>query len=97
MKAVKRVEFVVDAMALEDVLASLSEININAYTIIRDASGRGERGLRGGDIFGGTFDNSYVLIACSDDESKQIVEILRPLLKRLGGMCMVSDAQWVLH
>ncbi len=97
MKAVKRVEFVVDAMAVESLLASLAEINIKAYTVIRDASGRGDRGLRGGDIFGGTFDNSYVLIACSDTEAEQIVETLRPVLKRLGGMCLVSDALWVLH
>jgi hypothetical protein len=26
-----------------------------------------------------------------------IVEILRPLLSQRGGICLVSDAQWVRH
>ncbi|QCU90889.1 P-II family nitrogen regulator [Thiomicrorhabdus sediminis] len=97
MKPVKRVEFIIDSLMVETLLESLSEINITSYTVIREAYGSGERGVRGGDIFSGAFDNSYVLIACTEDESKQIIETVRPVLKNLGGMCLVSDAQWVLH
>jgi hypothetical protein len=37
------------------------------------------------------------LIACSEDEANRIVEIVRPILKRFGGVCLVSDAMWVKH
>jgi hypothetical protein len=37
------------------------------------------------------------LIACSEDQAQRIVEIVRPVLKRYGGICLVSDAMWVEH
>ena len=97
MKPVKRVELVMDALEVPHLLESLADIDINAYTVIREAHGKGERGTRGGDVFSGAFDNSYVVIACDEEQSRQIVETVRPILKRLGGICLVSDAMWVLH
>lgn len=97
MKPVKRVELVVDALQVPDLLESLADIDINAYTVIREAHGKGERGTRGGDAFSGAFDNSYIIIACNEQEALQIVETVRPMLKRLGGICLVSDAMWVKH
>jgi len=97
MKPVKRVELVVDALEVPSLLEALADIDINAYTVIRQAHGAGERGTRGGDVFSGVFDNSYVVIACNEEESIEIVETVRPILKRLGGICLVSDAMWVLH
>lgn len=97
MKPVKRVEFIVDTHEVEALLESLAKINIKSYTVIREAHGNGERGLRGGDILSGIFDNSYVLIACSEEEAFAIIEKVRPVLKQLGGMCLVSDAMWVIH
>lgn len=97
MKPVKKVELVVDAHEVPHLLEQLKGIDINAYTVIREAHGRGDRGSRAGDVFSGVFDNSYVVIACSEEQSVQIVETVRPILKRLGGICLVSDAMWVLH
>jgi nitrogen regulatory protein PII len=97
MKPVKKVELVVDSQEVSHLLDQLSEIDIKAYTVIREAHGKGDRGTRGGDFFLGAFDNSYVMIACSEEQAKQIVETARPLLKRIGGICLVSDAMWVLH
>ena len=39
----------------------------------------------------------HEVIACSEEQSHQIVEVVRPILKQLGGMCLVSEAMWVLH
>lgn len=97
MKPVKRVEIVVDALEVSHVLELLADIDINAYTVIREAHGKGERGTRGGDAFSGAFDNSYVIIACDASQVDELVETIRPVLKQLGGICLVSDAMWVLH
>jgi nitrogen regulatory protein PII len=97
MKRVKKVELVVDAHEVPHLIAQLKGIGVNDYTVIREAHGRGDRGSRAGDVFSGVFDNSYVMIACSEEQSKQIVETVRPILKQLGGICLVSDAMWVLH
>jgi len=97
MTPVKKIEIIVDYLDLPLLVARLQELGIKGYTVIRDASGSGDRGTRAGDGLSGEFNNSYILIACSEDECARIVESMRPLLKRFGGVCLVSDAQWVIH
>ena len=97
MKPVKKVELVVDAHEVPHLLEQLKGIDVTSYTVIQEAHGRGDRGSRAGDVFSGVFDNSYVVIACSEEQAMQIVETVRPILKRLGGICLISDAMWVLH
>lgn len=93
MERVKRLEIILDQGDLSGVLDSLSELGIRHYTAIEGVGGLGDRGRRGGDPFSGTFDNAYVLIACSIEQADKVVEMIGPVLKRLGGICLVSDAQ----
>ena len=65
--------------------------------MIRDATGIGDRGARMGDQLSDVLKNSYVLTACPDEQLQPLVEAIRPLLKRFGGICLVSDAQWIIH
>ncbi len=96
MRAVKRVELVLPAPEVTGLLALLDELGVHDYTAVKGVSGRGSRGIRGDDPFG-TFDNTYVLIACEPDELDRIIDTVRPLLTGRGGMCLVSDAVWVRH
>lgn len=95
MKSVKRVEFIIDAHEVDNLLASLAKVNITSYTVLKGAYGNGDHGMRGADIFSDSL--SYVLIACGEEEVKVIIEKVRPVLKSLGGICLVSDAMWVMH
>lgn len=97
MQAVKRLEIVTDTLALERVLQLLADAGVSGYTVIRNAEGKGHRGLRSGDDVTRVFQNSYVLVACTPEQVEQVVAAVRPVLKRVGGICLVSDAQWVLH
>jgi len=97
MQAVKRVEIVTDTLELDRVLQLLTDAGVSGYTVIRNAEGKGHRGLRSGDDVTRVFQNSYVLVACSPEQVTQVVAAVRPVLKRVGGMCLVSDALWVLH
>ena len=97
MQAVKRVEIVTDTMELNRVLELLDEIGISGYTVIRNAEGKGHRGIRSGDDITRVFQNSYVLTACSPEQLERVVATIRPILKRVGGICLVSDALWVIH
>jgi nitrogen regulatory protein PII len=97
MQAVKRVEIVVDYLESPRVCQLLGEIGIDGYTLIREATGRGDRGLRSGDDLRGEFTNSYLLVACQAEDLPRLVEAIRPVLKQVGGMCLISDALWVRH
>lgn len=98
MQAIKKVEIIIEYMELPRLLEVLKkEVPAVGYTVIKEAIGAGGRGEMAGDGLSGEFTNSYLLIACSEDEANRIVEIVRPILKRFGGVCLVSDAMWVKH
>ena len=98
MQAIKKVEIIIEYMEVPRLLEVLKKEVVDVgYTVIKEAFGAGGRGEMAGDGFSGEFTNSYLLIACSEDEANRIVEIVRPILKRFGGVCLVSDAMWVKH
>lgn len=97
MKQIKRIEIIIDSLDLKPCLKELEGLGISGYTVIRDVIGSGDRGSRTGDMLNDTMKNSYILIACEPQEVESITEALRPKLKRYGGMCLISDAQWLIH
>lgn len=97
MIGVKRIELVVESIEENEVIQQLEHINIRSYTIYHHVGGRGERGLRDGSAFGEKFENTTFVIACAENQLQGVIETLRPILKRYGGMCLISDAKWVLH
>jgi nitrogen regulatory protein PII len=97
MFSVKRVELVIEAVEKSNVIATLKNINIHHYTIYKHVGGVGERGTRDELAFGEKFENITFVIACPEDRLNHVIEALRPILKNFGGMCLVSDAKWVIH
>ena len=97
MQPVKRIEIILDFQDLAKIVKILNNLGISGYTVIRDVTGSGDRGLRPGDELTDVFKNSYIMTACPEEKMQEIVEAIRPLLKRFGGICLVSDAQWVIH
>ena len=97
MKPVKRIEVIIDTMDLKPCLEELQELGISGYTVIKDAIGSGDRGIKSGDLLNDTMNNSYILIACDESQVTSITDALRPKLKRYGGMCLISDATWLTH
>jgi nitrogen regulatory protein PII len=97
MTPVKRIEIVADSLGVPALLRELDRRGVSGYTVIRDATGRGERGVRAGDELTGALKNSYILIACHAHEVDGIIAAVRPVLERAGGIALVSDALWVVH
>lgn len=75
----------------------LEQEGVDGYTIMRDVVGWGDRGLQSGDELTDVFKNSYLLTTCAAEDLERIVEAIRPILTRRGGVCLVSDAQWLKH
>jgi nitrogen regulatory protein PII len=97
MQAVKRIEIITDSLEMREVRRVLDGLALTGYSVIRDVTGRGERGIQSGDDLTDVFKNSMVLLACPTERVSEIVEAIRPILKRRGGICLVSDAMWVMH
>lgn len=97
MKPVKRVEIVVEAAEINHFLDLLKRVGVSAYSIIRHVGGRGERGERRPDEYVYELENVYFIVACDEAQAEALVAAVRPMLVKTGGMCLVSDAVWVIH
>jgi nitrogen regulatory protein PII len=97
MKPVKRIEIITTSVASDQIRRALEKAGISGYTVFPGLTGQGDRGARDGDELTGVFQNVGFVIACEEARVDTVVDSLRPLLKRVGGICLVSDAQWLTH
>jgi nitrogen regulatory protein P-II 1 len=98
MKDSKRIEIVIEQPMAERMIEVLRKLDAPGYTLLRNVGGYGDRGTRRADELAGDSSNCLFLIACDDPEVVQrITEGVRPLLTRFGGICLVSDCQWLPH
>jgi nitrogen regulatory protein PII len=98
LKPCKRIEIVIEQPLARRVAALMDSLDVPGYSIVQQVSGRGDRGARQAEEVSGADTNCLFLIACDDDAlTERIVEHVRPILRRSGGMCIVSEALWVRH
>ncbi|MEQ9296909.1 MAG: hypothetical protein RIF33_00015 [Cyclobacteriaceae bacterium] len=97
MKPLKKVEIVVGAKETKQVIEILEAQNLAKYTIIKNASGRGDSWERDGFGLSDVFHNNYLLFACTEVEFESVKEPIRILLEDTGGICLVSDVMWLNH
>lgn len=97
METMKKVEVVVDSIHFNKVIDILEKHGVSGYTVIRDVLGKGERGMKVGDEVTDVFRNSYVFTVCPEETAKMVAESLKPILSRVGGICIISDVLWVVH
>ncbi len=97
MRQVKRLEIVVEASRERAVERLIELAGIEGYTLTRGVAGRGQRGERDNDGLTGTFANVCFLVAAEPDAAATLIESVRPVLREVGGMCLVTDAAWVEH
>ena len=95
MKPVLRLEIVIDGANADAVCDILDSHAVTGWTVLEVAKGRGERGMRRADSL--RSGNQLILSTCKESDLDALVADLRPVLKRFGGVCLVSDARWVRH
>ena len=94
LQSVKKIEIIVNELEVSAVLKILRKNLIKDYTVINNVSGSGEHGYSGDDLI----TNSYIMIICVDLEmAERLSTAMQPLLKKLGGIFIVTDAQWIAH
>lgn len=92
----KRIEIVIDEEKLEDLITLLTQAGVRGYTFIKQAGGLGSRGTRRPDDLFFEQHNAMFILACEEKQAERLIMALRPKLKEFGGMCLVSDCEWVI-
>jgi nitrogen regulatory protein PII len=95
MEKAKKVEIVIDSIHLNHLLEKLQKVGVSGYSVFKDVIGMGERGMMAGDELTDVFKNSYIFTLCDEETTNKVVEAIRPILKKYGGICTVSDVLWV--
>lgn len=91
----KRIEVIVDAEKLEELISVLMDAGVRGYTVLKKAGGLGSRGTRSPDDVLWEEENALVILACKEDQATKVINGIRPKLKDFGGMCLISDCEWV--
>jgi len=97
MTPVKKIEIVTASLEMDRLARLLDGLGVSGYTIVRDVEGSGERGRRHGGELTSASSNSYLMLACPSEDVSRIVDAVRPVLERFGGVALVTDALWVQH
>jgi nitrogen regulatory protein PII len=94
--SMKRIEIVVDEESLRELTRLFRQAKVQGYTIIKGAGGLGSRGERNPDDYVFEDENAVMVIACEEAQAEKIIDLLQPRLREFGGMCIVSDCQWII-
>jgi nitrogen regulatory protein PII len=92
MQAVKRIEIVSDSVESHKIIKVLESVGVLNYTVIRNVIGKGVRGTNSGDLDMSMLENDYVIAFFLEDKMKTLVDKLKPVTKKFGGVCYISDA-----
>ncbi|MGP1384155.1 MAG: P-II family nitrogen regulator [Thainema sp.] len=97
MHLVKRIEIIVSSREMHKILDKLDEAGVPGYSVIRDVVGRSAWGevTDDSDFAATTLSNVYILSFCAENQVRSVIEQIRPLLNKFGGVCYVSDAMEV--
>lgn len=92
MHQVKRIEIVIDKPHVREVRKVLEALKVPGLTVLDTVSGYGDRGRREGGELSDALVNSYLLTTCRPEQLTQLTRSLEPVLRRYGGLCLISDA-----
>jgi nitrogen regulatory protein PII len=97
VRSVKKVEITIPAIELKKITKIIDRAGITDYTVIKNVTGKGERGNIVDDLEIADMGGDYILAICDESNLQELIDGVRPLLKKYGGMCIISDAHFVLH
>lgn len=93
--AMKRFEIVIGIEQLDQLMELIEKNQIRGYTLLKNVGGYGSRGVRDPDDVLLEQENIMVVLACKEDQALRLLSELRPAMKKFGGMCLISDCNWV--
>jgi nitrogen regulatory protein PII len=92
MNEVKRVEIISDSVELAKIITALEKSGVSSYTILRNVAGRIPGSMNSDALALTTLDNIYLIAFCQPEQIKAVLDTIKPILNKFGGVCYVSDA-----
>ncbi len=94
-KKMKKVEIVIEAIMLDQVISIIDQAGVSGYTILPSVTGRGHRGRRTGFGFTDVFNNAMVFTLTDEEAALRISQEVKKLIQNYAGMVIISDVNVV--
>jgi nitrogen regulatory protein PII len=89
---VKRIEIVIGKPHVPQVRRVLEGLSVPGLTVFEAVEGFGDRGGRTGGELTDALVNHCLLTTCRTEQLDELAATLEPVLRRYGGLCLISDA-----
>ena len=97
MKSSHKIEIIISTLELKEVINILDTLQFSGYTVIKNVSGKGDRGFSDNDL-GRVLSNSYVMTVSTNEKRLNfLLEEMTPLLKKVGGILLVTEVTLIEH
>src|SRR5437868_5227702 len=93
MIAAKKIEVVIESINTKKVIVIFKKLKIEGYTVLQEATGAGAHGKYDAQELTDVFKNTYFIVVCSQEQMQTLIHELRPIVKKYGGICYISDVQ----
>jgi nitrogen regulatory protein PII len=97
MKNVIKLEIITEKRAIEQVVAIIEKHGVSGHTIINEVTGKGKRGIKHGEDLNDVFKNCMIITVCEESQAILIEADLKDFLKRISGICIVSEVKYLIH
>ena len=91
----KKIEMIVDAACLPQLLKMCERVGAKGYTVIPNVSGKGNRGVRGSSDIFDIFRNVLIIVIATEEIAARIVAESQLLLQHYAGIIYTSDVEVV--
>lgn len=89
----KRIDIVVEAVRAHALIEMIEAAGAKGYTIVREVSGKGNRGIRDDARLSDVFRNVMIIVIAAEEIARRIVEQSQPLLQEYAGIVLISDTE----
>jgi len=92
----KKVEIVIEAVMLKEVIAIIDRAGAGGYTILPSVTGRGHRGHRGGFGLTNVFHNTMIFTLVDEETAIKISQKVKKLIQNYAGVVIITnpDVLW---
>jgi nitrogen regulatory protein PII len=97
MKNTQKIEIITEKRSIEKVIEIIEKHGVTGYTIFGDVIGKGKRGEKHGDDLNDVFKNTMIVTICDQEIVEAMVPELKIFLKKISGICIISDVKYLIH
>ncbi len=94
---IKKIEITVESLYQQKIIEAIETTGAPGYTILKEVEGKGKHGIKDGKGISDGYKNCMVIVYCNQEETTGVINVIKPLIAKYGGICVIQDAHWVIQ